>query len=125
MWKAQSMISSLRLSNLLEYILWLTSYLSTVNMCIFSVSERGVPHSFAGTQLRMETMSRASQKLKYDAQGRITGIVDRNDNETKYLLDQWGRIIGVRKADGSMEQYAYDYTGNLTSSTDGEGYTTQ
>ena len=69
--------------------------------------------------------SRASQKLKYDAQGRITGIVDRNDNETKYLLDQWGRIIGVRKADGSMEQYAYDYTGNLTSSTDGEGYTTQ
>ena len=94
-------------------------------MCIFSVSERGVPHSFAGTQRRMETMSGASQKLEYDAQGRITGIVDGNGNETKYLLDQWGRIIGVRKADGSMEQYAYDYTGNLTSSTDGEGYTTQ
>ncbi|MBM6977672.1 RHS repeat domain-containing protein, partial [Intestinimonas butyriciproducens] len=56
---------------------------------------------------------------------RITGIVDGNGNRTKYLLDEWGRITGVVKADGSTERYAYNFAGDMVSSTDGEGRTTQ
>ena len=68
-------------------------------------------YDFIGAQRRMESMGGASQELEYDAQGRITSIVDGNGNETRYLLDEWGRIIGVRKADGSTEQYAYNFAG--------------
>ncbi|KGF53479.1 hypothetical protein HMPREF9460_03701 [Flavonifractor plautii 1_3_50AFAA] len=52
-------------------------------------------------------------------------MVDGNGSETKYLLDEWGRITGVVKADGSTERYAYNFAGDMVSSTDGEGHTTQ
>ena len=41
--------------------------------------------------------------------------------KTHYELDDWGRIAGITKPDGSTESYLYDYAGNMTSSTDGEG----
>ena len=50
---------------------------------------------------------------------------DGNQNRTTYRLDDWGRIIGIVKADGSTEFYSYDFAGNMTSSTDGEGHTTR
>ena len=53
------------------------------------------------------------------------GVVDGNQNRTTYRLDNWGRIIGIVKADGSTEFYSYDCAGNMVSSTDGEGHTTQ
>ena len=33
-------------------------------------------YDFTGAQRRMESMGGASQELEYDAQGRITGVVD-------------------------------------------------
>lgn len=43
-------------------------------------------------------------------------------NRTEFILDKWGRITGVKKADSSVEIYTYDYAGNMLTSTDGEGH---
>ncbi|WP_250277174.1 RHS repeat domain-containing protein [[Clostridium] colinum] len=51
--------------------------------------------------------------------------MDGEKNKTHYILDKWGRITGIEKADGSIEKYTYDFAGNITSSTDGENNTTE
>ncbi|WP_177207156.1 RHS repeat protein [Selenomonas ruminantium] len=47
------------------------------------------------------------------------GICD--GNKTSYVLDNWGRITEIRKADGAKENYAYDFAGNITEAVDGNG----
>lgn len=59
----------------------------------------------------------AAQQYMYDAIGNVTAIKDGEGNATNYTLDLWGRITEVYKADGTTEKYAYDYAGNITSST--------
>lgn len=64
----------------------------------------------------------------YDGFGRIVSVRNalgylEQQNETRYLLDEWGRITGIQKPDGSTESYTYDYAGNITSTTDGNGGT--
>ncbi len=66
---------------------------------------------------------KASQEYTYDALGNITGLKDGEGNETKYILDLWGRITEITKADESKESYTYDFAGNVTSTTDGNGNT--
>ena len=51
--------------------------------------------------------------------------MDCEKNKTHYILDKWGRITGIQKADGSIEKYTYDFAGNIISSTDGENHTTE
>lgn len=65
-----------------------------------------------------------SQQYTYDAVGNIAGIKDGEGNLTTHILDLWGRITEIKKADGSVEKYKYDYAGNITSSTDGNGNNT-
>ena len=56
--------------------------------------------------------------------GNIVGIEDGAGNHIGYALDAWGRILEIRKADGSSEYYRYDCVGNIVQSTDGEGNAT-
>ncbi|MHB0879520.1 RHS repeat-associated core domain-containing protein [Paenibacillus sp. SEL1] len=65
------------------------------------------------------------QEYIYDAAGNITGIRDGEGHLTRHIVDGWGKITALHKADGSTEHYRYDYAGNIVSSTDGNGQTTQ
>ena len=69
--------------------------------------------------------NKLAQSYSYDARGNITGIIDGNGNETRYLLDDWGRIIQITTPEGGVEKYTYDYAGNITSTTDANGGTIQ
>lgn len=62
-----------------------------------------------GSRTLIKTEGEAKQRFEYDARGNIVGIIDGENNETKYILDKWGRITGTEKADGSIEKYEYDY----------------
>lgn len=66
---------------------------------------------------------KAVQTLEYNAQGIVTKVEDGNDNQTEFVLDDWGRIIEVHSPDGGIETYTYDYAGNITSTTDANGNT--
>ena len=65
----------------------------------------------------------AVQTFEYDAQGNITGVVDGNQNQTQFVLDDWGRITEIYTPEGSVERYAYDFAGNITGTTDANGGT--
>ena len=67
------------------------------------------------------TERRSAQQYTYDAQGRITGIVDGNGNRTDYGLDDWGRITNIGFADGTKERYEYIPAGNTAGTVDGNG----
>ena len=73
------------------------------------------------------TRSRKQKKTAgaydYDSKGRIIGIKDGNQNETKYRNDLWGKIEKIYTAEGGSEKYTYDYAGNITNSTDANGNT--
>ena len=62
-----------------------------------------------------------AQTLAYDSRGRITGIVDGNQNQTNYGIDSWGRIQSVHHPDGGKEGYTYNYAGHITTTTDANG----
>lgn len=70
---------------------------------------------------RSRKENRAVQSYSYDVNGRITGVIDGNENQTGYSIDSWGRIREVQNADGGKEGYTYDYAGNITSTTDANG----
>ncbi|WP_124065275.1 RHS repeat-associated core domain-containing protein [Clostridium sp. E02] len=70
---------------------------------------------------RSKKVGMAAQAYSYDANGRITGVVDGNQNQTGYDVDSWGRIKNVHNADGGNEKYTYDSMGNITSTTDANG----
>lgn len=63
----------------------------------------------------------AGQQYEYDAFGNIMGIIDGESNRTQYVLDEWGRIVEVKRADGVSEFCRYDYAGNIAQSVDGNG----
>ena len=73
------------------------------------------------------TRSRKQKKTAgvydYDSKGRIIGVKDGNQNETRYHNDLWGKIEKIYTAEGGSEAYTYDYAGNITSSTDANGNT--
>ena len=64
---------------------------------------------------------RAAQRMGYDAWGNVTAAEDGNGNQTKFHLDDWGRITEVYTPEGGIERYTYDYAGNITSTTDANG----
>ena len=70
---------------------------------------------------RSRKEGRAAQSYRYDANGRMTGIVDGNQNHTGMDTDSWGRIRSVHNADGGMETYTYNSMGLVTSTTDANG----
>ncbi|WP_077611728.1 RHS repeat-associated core domain-containing protein [Clostridium sp. Marseille-P2415] len=70
---------------------------------------------------RSRKQEKAAQAFTYDANGRIIGIVDGNQNQTGIDTDIWGRIQRVHNADGGKEKYTYDNMGNVTSTTDANG----
>ncbi len=63
------------------------------------------------------------QTLSYDPWGNVTGEKDGNQNETNFILDDWGRITEIHTPEGGVEKYTYDYAGNITSTTDARGGT--
>ena len=73
------------------------------------------------------TRSRKQEKTagvyEYDSKGRIVGVKDGNQNQTRYHNDLWGKIEKIQTAEGGSEAYTYDYAGNITSSTDANGNT--
>ena len=68
-------------------------------------------------------VGQVAQSFTYDARGNITGVVDGKGTETKYLLDDWGRITEIITPEGGREKYTYDSIGNITSTTDANGGT--
>ncbi|MEY8356558.1 RHS repeat-associated core domain-containing protein [Lachnospiraceae bacterium 54-53] len=70
---------------------------------------------------RSRKAGRAAQAFTYDANGRITGIMDGNRNHTGMDTDSWGRILNVHHGDGGKETYTYDSMGNVISTTDANG----
>ena len=52
-------------------------------------------YDFTGAQRRMESMGGASQELEYDAQGRITGIVDNNHKRSHEMGPQYSKLNHV------------------------------
>ncbi len=48
---------------------------------------------------------------------------DGNQNETNFILDDWGRITEIHTPEGGIEKYTYDYAGNITSTMDAKGET--
>lgn len=70
---------------------------------------------------RSRKEGKAAQSYRYDANGRMTGIVDGNQNHTGMDTDSWGRIRSVQNADGGNESYTYNSMGLVTSTTDANG----
>ena len=71
------------------------------------------------------TSAGSAQQYEYDAAGNITGVMDGGAHRTGYELDEWGRIVEIKRPDGGSEFYRYDYAGNITGAVDGEGNTTR
>ena len=71
------------------------------------------------------TSAGSAQQYEYDAAGNITGVMDGEAHRTGYELDEWGRIVEIKRPDGGSEFYRYDYAGNITGAVDGEGNTTR
>jgi len=76
---------------------------------------------YTGTE--RASKKQAVQTFEYDAQGNITGVMDGNQNQTRFVLDDWGRITEIYTPEGGVERYAYDYAGNITGTTDANGGT--
>ena len=72
---------------------------------------------------RSKRQGKPAEVLEYDAKGRIVGVKDGNQNQTRYQNDLWGKITQIFTAEGGTEQYTYDYAGHVTSSTDPNGNT--
>lgn len=70
---------------------------------------------------RSKKYNKPAQTYTYDSNGRITGVVDGNQNKTGYDIDGWGRICGIRYADGGNETYSYNSSGLITTITDSNG----
>lgn len=70
---------------------------------------------------RSRKEGKAAQSYLYDANGRMTGVVDGNQNYTGMDTDSWGRIRSVKNADGGNERYTYNSMGLVTSTTDANG----
>ena len=70
---------------------------------------------------RSRKEGKSAQSYRYDANGRMTGIVDGNQNHTAMDTDSWGRIQSVQNADGGKETYTYNSMGLVTSTTDANG----
>ena len=72
---------------------------------------------------RSRKQEKTAQSYEYDSKGRIIGVKDGNQNQTRYRNDLWGKIEKIQTAEGGSETYTYDYAGNITSSTDANGNT--
>ena len=68
------------------------------------------------------TANGVTQGYEYNALGANSTLIDSNGNRTEFVLNHWGRITGIRKADGSEETYEYDLMENMLKSTDGNGF---
>lgn len=79
----------------------------------------------AVTSERAKKAGRVSQRLSYDARGRITGLEEAGEVRTGFWSDGWGRIQKVATAEGGKQEYTYDAAGNLRTAKDGLGRVTR
>ncbi len=61
-----------------------------------------------------------SNYFNYDDNGRLTGYVDAEGNNIRYVYDKKGQIVETVYPDRKVN-YSYDALGNLVTITDGEG----
>lgn len=57
----------------------------------------------------------------YDANSRLTSLIDDNGNATRYSFDALNRLTTKSFADGTTKEYAYDHDDNLTKYKDNNG----
>ncbi|MCM8885189.1 MAG: DUF2235 domain-containing protein [Candidatus Thiodiazotropha sp.] len=51
-------------------------------------------------------------QLHYDSRGRASGVTDARSNRSRYLKDDFGRIVRIENPDSGTTQFIYDPAGN-------------
>ncbi|WP_333651505.1 RHS repeat-associated core domain-containing protein [Lacrimispora sp.] len=98
-----------------------TKTLADGNVLSFTYDDLGKEKEIASSRSRKAGV--AAQTFVYDSRGRITGVINGNQQYVGYDTDSWGRVTRTKNPDGGKEGYTYDYAGNITSTVDANGNT--